>query len=219
MDIGQPLIEYHALDIGALREGMPAQEDTFWIRDQHTRTTLAADRPGNAVYFYNDNPSFSHRSPFDEIATIGTVSVLRNVSYPLFDLVDALIAQHIAPLYPTCDVVRAQLAELPPGAKIKHHRDVDILASLHRLHVPITTNDGVVFTIDGQRFSLAQGVLYELNNVVEHAVHNEGDTMRVHLLVDMMPHALGRAVYFDKGKEMLMSMLRTGAYRLPGGGA
>lgn len=213
MDIGQPLIEYRALDISALRDSMPAPADGFWVRDRDTRTALATDRPGNAVYFYNDNPSFAPRSPLDEVAATGTVSVLRNTSYPLFDIVDALIARHVAPLYPHCDVVQAQLAELPAGAKIRRHRDTDILASLHRLHVPITTNDDVLFTIDGQRFSLAPGVLYELNNVVEHSVHNGGRTMRVHLLVDMMPHALGRALYFDSGKEMLMSMLRTGAYR------
>jgi hypothetical protein len=213
MDIGKPLIEYHALDIDALRDGMRAQPAAFWLRDQDTRVSLAGDRPGNAVFFYNDNPPFSHRAPFDELSTIGTVSVLRNVTCPLFDIVDALISEHVAPLYPACDVVRVQLADLPPGARITYHRDSEILAAMHRLHVPITTNDGVSFIIDDQKFSLAEGVLYELNNVLDHAVRNRGDTTRVHLLIDMMPHTLGRAVYFDRGKEMLMSMLKTGAHR------
>lgn len=214
MDIGKPLIEYHAIDIAALRRGMLTQSAQFWERDQVSRTVFAGDRPGGAVYFYNDNPAFSRRAPLAEVAAAGTVSVLRNTAYPLFDMVDALISEHIVPLYPTCDVVRVQLAELPPGGTISRHHDADILAAMHRLHVPVTTNPKVAFIIDGQRFSLAEGVLYELNNVVEHAVHNGGDTIRVHLLVDMMPRALGKALYFDQAREMLMSMIETGTLKL-----
>jgi hypothetical protein len=214
MDIGVPLIEHGALDINALRDDMRAQTTEFWTRDQVARTKLAGDRPGDAVYFYNEYPAFSRRSPLDEIAIAGTLSVLRNAGYPLFDIVDALISEQIAPLYPDCDVVCAQLADLPPDASIGLHRDTDILAAVHRLHVPITTNQDVAFIIGGERFSLAEGMLYELNNVVDHAVHNRGNSVRVHLLIDMMPRSLGRAVYFDKGKEMLMSMLRSGAHRL-----
>lgn len=213
MDIGKPLIEYGALDISAFRNGLLAQPDAFWARDQATRTKVAGDRPGKAVYFYNDIPSFSRRSPLNELDLVGTVSVLRNTAYPLFDLVDALISEHVVPRYPACDVVRVQLAELPPGGRITLHRDGDTLAMMHRLHVPIVTNEGVVFFIDRQRFSLAEGVLYELNNVVDHAVHNGGSDGRIHLLIDMMPREMGKAVYFDNAKEMLMSMVKSGAHR------
>ncbi len=57
MDIGKPLIEYHAIDIAALRRGMLTQSAQFWERDQVSRTVFAGDRPGGAVYFYNDNPT------------------------------------------------------------------------------------------------------------------------------------------------------------------
>ena len=141
------------------------------------------------------------------------LSVLRNAHYPLFDTIRALIRHAIAPCYPACDVVRVQLAELPPATEIERHRDTGMLAAVHRLHVPVTTNAGVRFRIGEADFGLDEGRLYELNNVVDHAVRNDGDTMRVHLLVDMMPHALGRARYFDAARDMHVAIIKAGLYR------
>jgi len=213
MDIGTPIIEHRALDVADLRRGVAALNRDIWGRDEDTRAGLAEDRPGNAIYYYNNAPSFVRRTWSQELAVDGALSVLRNVTYPLFEAVDALIERDIAPLYPACDVVRAQLAELPAKARIARHRDSQLLALTHRLHVPVTTNPGVRFSIGDGDYTLAEGTLYELNNVAEHAVRNEGDTSRVHLLVDMMPHAVGRARYFDRAKDMHIALIKAGLYR------
>ena len=61
------------------------------------------------------------------------------------------------------------------------------LSLVHRLHVPVTTNKGVVFTIDDEDFYLEPGWLYELNNLLRHSVANNSSESRVHLLVDLLP--------------------------------
>lgn len=209
MDIGRPIIEHGPVDVRNLRRGLAQVGPDFWRLDQASRIGLAGDRPGGAVYYYNDQPNFLARSAFNEARQTGHVSVLRNVSRPLFDDVEAIVRDHVAPLYPDCDILRVQLADLPAGETISPHRDTDMLALIHRAHIPVTTNDAVTFSIAGENFFLAEGVLYELNNCVRHAVRNGGKTGRVHLLIDMLPHSVARAVYFDSAKALAVAMIKT----------
>ncbi|THD36675.1 MAG: hypothetical protein E7773_06640 [Sphingomonas sp.] len=207
MDIGQSIVEHGPVDIRGLRDGLARVSSDFWHLDRASRAGLAGDRPGGAVYYYNDQPNFLARSALSEAEQTGRISVLRNAARPLFEAVEAIVRDHVAPRYPDCDVLRAQFAELPAGETISPHRDAGMLALIHRTHIPIATNDAVVFTIAEEDFRLEEGVLYELNNCVRHSVRNHGATDRVHLLVDMLPHAVGRAVYFDSAKELAVAMM------------
>jgi hypothetical protein len=210
MDIGKPLIEYGPADITELREQMLLQDKSFWDLDQANRVVLARNRPGNAVFFYNDMPACVDRTTLQE-ADCGYVNVLRYPGRPLFLEVQGLIEACIAPHFPDCDIMRVQLAELPPSAVITPHRDLHILAAVHRLHIPVVTHPGVKFIIADQSFFLESGFLYDLNNAVLHSVENNSDVMRVHLMVDMMPHALSRARYHDSEGSMISAVSATKA--------
>jgi len=113
-----------------------------------------------------------------------------------------LIESEILPVIPDCDVMRVQLAELPPGQIIAPHKDVGILALIHRMHIPIITHHDVKFIIDNQLFVLEEGVLYDLNNAVMHSVVNKSLVNRFHLLVDLLPHSVAKARYFDDEEKM-----------------
>ncbi|MBU0582005.1 MAG: aspartyl/asparaginyl beta-hydroxylase domain-containing protein [Alphaproteobacteria bacterium] len=201
MDLGVPLIEYDLVDIDDLRQAMKAQSASYWEIDQVNRAALAGSRPGNAVFFYNDKPAFARKRSMDQLQS-GVLNVLRYGNRPLFREVDAIIQNHIKPKFPDCDPIRVQLAELPPREVISPHRDMHILTKMHRLHIPIVTHEDVVFIIQGRRFYLEPGRLYDLNNAVEHSVENNSDVMRIHLLVDMLPNKLARATYHDSESAM-----------------
>jgi hypothetical protein len=85
-------------------------------------------------------------------------------------------------------IAKLVLAELSPGAVIKAHvDDVDALTLAHRCHVPIVSNEQVVFSIDGIPYYLEPGKAYEIDNTRRHAVENRSAQRRVHLLCDIMP--------------------------------
>ena len=86
--------------------------------------------------------------------------------------------------------MRVQLATLPSGEEISPHRDLGILARIHRLHIPIITAQGFIF-VRRKRYFLEPAHLYELNNGVMHSVVNKSEVERVHLLVDMLPEEVG----------------------------
>jgi hypothetical protein len=205
MDIGEPLIKYGATKISELREKVLLQPESFWEVDQLNRAALAGDRAGRAVFFYNDMPAFVDRGTLQE-AKAGHVNVVRYADRPLFSEIQQLVDTDIKPHFAKCDIMRVQLAELPPGGIITPHRDVNILAAVHRLHVPLVTHKGVKFIIAGQRFFLEEGKLYDLNNVVLHSVENKSDIVRIHLLVDMIPHSIARAHYHATEKAMLSAV-------------
>jgi aspartyl/asparaginyl beta-hydroxylase (cupin superfamily) len=80
----------------------------------------------------------------------------------------------------------ARLLNLRCGAVIKAHRDA-VLAfekGEARLHVPIVTNPGVEFVIDGERVVMEAGTCWYINANLTHRVANNGDTDRIHLVVD-----------------------------------
>jgi hypothetical protein len=55
----------------------------------------------------------------------------------------------------------------------------------HKVHVPLETNEGVIFVIGGTRHHLAVGKAYEINNLLPHSVENNSDTDRVHLIFEL----------------------------------
>lgn len=88
---------------------------------------------------------------------------------------------------------RVRLMRLNPGARILEHRDPlhRINASLVRLHVPVVTNDDVVFTVAGIRVRMLAGETWHVDVRFPHSVENHGTAARVHLVMDLArSHAL-----------------------------
>ncbi|MCJ8294105.1 MAG: aspartyl/asparaginyl beta-hydroxylase domain-containing protein [Colwellia sp.] len=83
--------------------------------------------------------------------------------------------------------VRIILVKLAAHGKILPHQDHGYsLSRAHRIHLPIITNDKVKFTIDGMSKVLAEGELMEINNRGTHAVINESNQERIHLIFDFV---------------------------------
>lgn len=80
---------------------------------------------------------------------------------------------------------RVMLARMPAGGVIQPHRDANPAAKWpHKIHVPIQTNEKVIFRIEGESHHIAEGEAAEVNNMGVHAVANGGDTPRIHLIFE-----------------------------------
>ena len=75
---------------------------------------------------------------------------------------------------------------LTPGSLIREHRDHDLSFEdgMVRIHVPVTTNDGVDFRLNGVRCVMPAGSVWYLRLSDPHSVANRGGTDRVHLVID-----------------------------------
>jgi hypothetical protein len=107
----------------------------------------------------------------------------------LADLAIPLMHEVIARAYPKGGtILRAMAAKLKAGGRIKPH--IDALASFragHRIHVPLTTNPGVRFTLDGRPLPMVLGEACEINNQKVHSVMNAGREDRISFIFDYLP--------------------------------
>ncbi len=105
------------------------------------------------------------------------------VDTPLLDGCDYF--RHVLASF-DCPLRTARLMRLGPGSCIKEHTDLDLSFEdgTVRIHVPVTTNDGVEFLINRERVVLEAGSCWYLRLSDPHAVANRGTTARVHLVID-----------------------------------
>ena len=83
---------------------------------------------------------------------------------------------------------RIMIVNLLPGGKVAPHIDpLDYFEIHSRFHVPVITNDGVVFFPDpnSEKEHMPVGYLSRLNNRVIHSVENRSNEFRVHLIADI----------------------------------
>jgi hypothetical protein len=83
--------------------------------------------------------------------------------------------------------IRASLVRLKAGCGIAAHRDMNFsLTHSHRVHLPLITNDNVLFTVGNETINMPEGQLFEVNNRRVHSVQNDGANDRVHLILDFV---------------------------------
>ena len=82
----------------------------------------------------------------------------------------------------------ALMVRLLSGNNIKRHIDngIHFQTSLFtRIHIPITTHDKCIFTVGDEPKNLKVGELWQINYTqMFHEVQNQGETDRIHLIVD-----------------------------------
>jgi len=179
MDIDVPLAELGTIDSSALAAAILNADDSLWREHEYRQQAYDVHyHTQSLVMLFTDalswpNLTVSRESGWD---------IMADAAQPLMD---KIIARH----YPAGGkVMRAMAAKLRAGSVIKPH--IDRHPSFHqghRIHIPITTNPRVRFTIDGQPYQLAVGQAYEINNQRTHSVMNKGQEDRITFIFDYVP--------------------------------
>jgi hypothetical protein len=83
----------------------------------------------------------------------------------------------------------AMIVKLFSDAEILEHSDGSpYLSAVRRHHIPLKTNDNVLFFIDNESMNLKIGDCWEINNNKLHKVINKSDQDRIHLMIDIVPN-------------------------------
>jgi hypothetical protein len=80
---------------------------------------------------------------------------------------------------------RSRLMALAPGAEVPAHVDAHYYWRTHlRIHIPVITNPGVVFTCGDRTVHMAAGECWVFDSFRWHDVQNKGADRRIHLVLD-----------------------------------
>lgn len=179
MDIGVPLKELGSINIEALSDAILSLDEESWkansYRQQEYRQHSATK---SIVLLFTDGEHWPNITITREIGW----QLLSSVACPLMD---SILAEHYPP---GGNIIRAMVANLPAGQIIEAHVDKHLsFHAGHRIHIPITTNRRVRFTIDGRPYQFQVGQAYELNNQKNHSVMNRGKEDRLTFIFDYVP--------------------------------
>ncbi len=101
--------------------------------------------------------------------------------FPWRSLVDQVLG-----LYPSGYVRKLLLlSKVLSGQSIPLHADLDDAGCEQRVHVPLTTNPGCIFSCDSERFHMEVGKAYQINPTLRHGVENFGSSERIHLMFNV----------------------------------
>ncbi len=102
-----------------------------------------------------------------------------------------------------CRILTARILRLGVGAQIKPHRDHELGYENNnfRLHIPIVTNDKVKFILDDELLTMLPGECWYTNVNYVHSVANNGDSDRVHLVIDCERNEWSDQLFFSLAPE------------------
>ena len=80
----------------------------------------------------------------------------------------------------------ALAARLGPKHKVAMHQDGgEFLETIHRIHFPILTNDDAFYRFANGEIQMPLNSAFEIDNIRDHGVRNDGDTPRIHLIINV----------------------------------
>jgi len=166
------------VDIQELKQRILAQEPEAWTEQTIRQQMYEVHKDTESIVMLFCDESW----PDGDIYRESGWERLADIAMPLID--------HIIKSYyePGGTLLRAMAAKLKGHGRINAHRDA--LRSFHmghRVHVPITSNSGVRYTISGKPYRFEVGNAYELNNQKKHSVMNMGSEDRISLIFDYVP--------------------------------
>ena len=86
-------------------------------------------------------------------------------------------------------IIRLQFARMAPHSDIKGHMDRGGYSEDgHRIHIVVATSPNVEFAVCSKScvpLHVEEGMVFELNNRLHHYVKNQGDSHRIHLVIDV----------------------------------
>lgn len=177
MDIEENLRELGPVDSQQLADAILSQGEEAWKANQYRQQAYEVHTHTESLVMV-----FCDGWPEMKVTKEPAWDSLKETAVPLM--------RHIInKFYPSGGtVIRAMAAKLKAGGVISPHRDThQTFTHSHRIHIPITTNPGVRFMINGRPHKFHVGNAYEINNQKNHSVMNSGSDDRITFIFDYLP--------------------------------
>jgi aspartyl/asparaginyl beta-hydroxylase len=187
MWLPEPYRVLDTLDVTELAQTIDQLSEASWQADKKLLQSMTKNRQADSIFIRSIAAADFSRILSERPLKQDDVQFYQGWSELAGEL-DAVLQKILSYFSAGGVVTRVQLARMQPGAMIRRHVDQSlVLLASHRVHLPLSTNQDVEFFIGNQSYHMPVGSMFELNNRLQHAVENKGQTDRVHLIVDYLP--------------------------------
>ena len=175
------------VDVADIRTLAGELSEEKWNAEAFRQQRYEVHRDTQTIGLVFDN-DFRHSHP----TRLPELQIFEAALRPTLELVaehyeESERGQHFTEQFGFGYFIRATLVRLKAGGVINEHTDNNFsLAHSHRVHVPVDTNEKVLFSVGRQTRTLQAGEVVEINNRRPHSVRNAGDRDRIHLILDFV---------------------------------
>jgi len=111
-----------------------------------------------------------------------------NLEYKIFEKDIKIIKNILSKEFGGGYLIRVLFTKLLANGSIYEHSDLGTSLWLgHRIHIPIITNENVLFHVGDETVNMKEGEMWEIDNTTKHSVVNNGED-RVHLILDWITY-------------------------------
>jgi len=183
------------IDVVSIKKNLAQVPEDAWGQSDREHQFEVHQQTQALLLIYDDD--FRHYNP----TYLDIYSQFENELKPLLDFIAAAFDHNGF-------VVRLIFARLQAHGTIPRHADrAYSLLKCHRIHVPIISNGDVFFTVGGEQKVMRPGEMWEINNATFHAVDNQSDEDRIHVIIDWVPNATVRPEDRNPVPEQYVSTL------------
>ncbi|RZM21788.1 MAG: hypothetical protein EOO88_31480 [Pedobacter sp.] len=164
-------------DAAQMRQELACLEDELW-KNHYNRSNYEGD--WSTIQLRSVNGRTDNNTAI-QVAALQGGSIYRDT--PLMEQCGYI--RQVADFF-EMDKTTIRLMKLGAGAIIKPHVDdaLNFEEGEVRIHIPVVTNPGLKFYLEDERLVMEEGSCWYLNLSRKHSVVNEGNTDRVHLVID-----------------------------------
>ncbi len=172
-------------DISVLKAQLGNFDESLWYENKTRQNTYSVHQKTQTINLIFDE-DFRHESP----TLLPRYEQLRQALTPIESLLNRyysrpLKLKRLAARYGKPYIIRAIIVRLSPSSTISEHQDHgSSLSRCHRIHIPLQTNENVLFSVGNSTANLKEGEVWEINNRNVHSVNNQSEQYRIHLIVD-----------------------------------
>jgi len=152
--------------------------DQEWLIEMERQKSAIVHENSHSYFIYDHTRQWTVGDPYK--------TVLKSDNQELVSLVQPII-NDLEKIH-NGKVGMAVLIKLRKNSPVWAHRDyLDYLNTARRHHLAIITDPKTLFMVDGEFKNLEVGDCWEINNNKIHAVYNDANIDRVHLMIDIIP--------------------------------
>lgn len=165
-------------DVSGIAKHLSTYSDE-WLENKDRQVLYEVHKETNSIFIYDHENTWVLGDKYD-LKVNNSQSVMADLVSPIVKSLESIHDGKVG---------KCIFIKMPAHKSVGEHMDrMDYLGAVRRHHIAITTNEEVLFFVNKEPKHMRVGECWEINNSRLHSVENNGESDRIHLMIDILPN-------------------------------